>query len=225
MTARALILVAIFASTADAKPKIERMHRDAIPAGDGWWCYTAPSMGLSGCMRSEDKCERLVSSMGAVTQDLQQRGRGAGVDVPDLDASACKESHDVWVRTGMSGGEWRYQASPSKELCDNAPSWGMGMYEHESPCERWHEHDGPPDASIVPAGKGWWCTETSAGAICARAKDTCAIVAQVANAKACKQAKKAFVFTGGGRFHAFTTADACDSARDGEEDASQCAAP
>ena len=233
MMRAAIAIVMITAGAAAARPaKPERVHRADIPAGTEWWCYSVPSAGLSSCSRSEEQCHQVQSRMSEVMQAMQERGRGAGVPADEMpsmdDATSCTLTSAVWVRTGMEGTEWRHLVAPSKEACENAPAWGMGMYQHESGCERWHETEAPPDAAIVPAGKGWSCYAAGATTICARTKDWCAVAYRMSHgdgsAPACKPAKRAYVFTSGGAFHAFGDDAACEAARDDDGAASTCAA-
>jgi hypothetical protein len=81
---------------------------------------------------------------------------------------------------------------------------------------------------MVPAGKGWFCYASGATSICARTKDWCAVAYRISHgdgsAPACKPARRAYVFTSGGGFHAFGDDAACEAARDDDGGASLCAA-
>lgn len=224
----AIVLGLGVGARADA-PKPEPLHRDAIPAGDRWWCYSAPVSGMTGCLRSEDDCAAIVRRFASIASQVEARAGDEGLDLPRAAVRPCNEGHDIWVRTGTDqNSNWTYYAGPSRDACEHSEQWDMIWHGRESACERWHEHDVPPDPAIVPAGTGWWCTDVSIDAtttaICARTKAWCTGIAHAAKGRACKPARAAYVFTSRGRFHAFGAAAACGAARDAEEDVSRCEA-
>jgi hypothetical protein len=183
---------------------VAALHTAALPDGDTWWCSN------SGCDREAFVC-------------------------PAGETSMCAQHASVWVATAQDrkSGRWKFIAYVDEAACKAAVATTFKRDRSVSACAKVGKTDPqPPDATLVPKGKGWFCQQGGfhglvASSSCFRAEAAChkatppappppppgtAVIGDVQRDTCAAQAT-AWVVTDGATSYALESASSCKAAR------------
>ena len=134
----AAVLAAAGAGSAGAGARAAKLVRSAIPAGDGWYCWSG------GCARTEQECDDdfQLGSSGLSDETLCERRKTATV------FTYYNDSYDAYVA----------EAFPSVSQCKKIRAAWFGEYKRVSACKVIGKISPPKlDRTLLPEGKDWHC--------------------------------------------------------------------
>jgi hypothetical protein len=230
MHLRASFVIGAVLSVAATRPAWSAptgLHKTTIPDGERWFCApeNAAAPSSSTCEREETWC-----------QSADQGG------------NHCSAQDTAWVATGQDRKtrRWKWVAAPTRALCAARVQRELSDLASVSACAQVGKTDGvPPDATLIPKGKGWWCyrdvgTPLSIGppgspTHCARTRSQCrrdhwgitnehTAILTTREDIGCVAAATAHVFTTNDDYRAAQSAADCEAERQASREHTACAA-